>query len=114
VRRARYTVNLRLSRAALWSKLWLKKIVRLVFEFVDAKREPRVRKAKLSFTRIARCNSSERKRPYSRVLYIVLFDTSLESESATLYSKFYKKKITFLDGSIAMEKNIYNKINKVL
>jgi hypothetical protein len=25
------------------------------------------------------CNSSERKRPYSRVLYLVLFDTSLES-----------------------------------
>ncbi|KAH0815872.1 hypothetical protein GEV33_006919 [Tenebrio molitor] len=26
------------------------------------------------------CNPSERKRPYSRVLYLVLFDTSLESE----------------------------------
>jgi hypothetical protein len=35
-----------------------------------------------------RGNSSERKRPYSRVLYLVLFDTSLESESVTLYSKF--------------------------
>jgi hypothetical protein len=35
-----------------------------------------------------RCNSSERKRPYSRVLYLVLFDTSLESESVSLYSKF--------------------------
>jgi hypothetical protein len=44
---------------------------------------------------------------------MVLFDTSLESESVTLYSKFYKKKMTFLDGSIVMEKNIY-KINKVL
>jgi hypothetical protein len=33
-------------------------------------------------------NSSERKRLYSRVLYLVLFDTSLESESVTLYSKF--------------------------
>jgi hypothetical protein len=30
-----------------------------------------------------RCNSSERKRPYSRVLYLVLFDTSLENESVT-------------------------------
>jgi hypothetical protein len=28
----------------------------------------------------ARFNSSERKRPHSRVLYLVLFDTSLESE----------------------------------
>jgi hypothetical protein len=39
----------------------------------------------------ANCNSSERKRPYSRVLYLVLFDTwdtSLESQSVTLYSKF--------------------------
>jgi hypothetical protein len=35
-----------------------------------------------------RCNSSERKRLYSRVSYFVLFDTSLESESVTLYSKF--------------------------
>jgi hypothetical protein len=35
-----------------------------------------------------RCNSSERKRPYSRVLYLVLFDTSVESESVTLYPKF--------------------------
>ncbi|KAH0818853.1 hypothetical protein GEV33_003938 [Tenebrio molitor] len=33
-------------------------------------------------------DASERKRPYSRVLYLVLFDTSLESESVTLYSKF--------------------------
>jgi hypothetical protein len=30
----------------------------------------------------------ERKRFYSRVLYLVLFDTSLESESITVYSKF--------------------------
>jgi hypothetical protein len=35
-----------------------------------------------------RCNSSKRKRPYSRVVYLVLFDTSFESESVTLYSKF--------------------------
>jgi hypothetical protein len=35
-----------------------------------------------------RCNSSERKRPYSRMLYLFFFDTSLESESVTLYSKF--------------------------
>jgi hypothetical protein len=35
-----------------------------------------------------RHNSSERKPPYSRVLYLGLFDTSLESESVTLYSKF--------------------------
>jgi hypothetical protein len=41
----------------------------------------------LSFTRIG-CNSSERKRPYSQVLYLVLFDTSLESASVTLYSNF--------------------------
>jgi hypothetical protein len=27
-----------------------------------------------------RCNSRERKRPYSRVLYLVWFDTSLESK----------------------------------
>jgi hypothetical protein len=48
---------------------------------------------------------SERKRLYSRVLYLVLFDTSLESE--TLYSKF-------LDESVAMEKNkIQNKQNSV-
>jgi hypothetical protein len=26
-----------------------------------------------------RCNSSERKRPYSRVLYLILFDTPVES-----------------------------------
>jgi hypothetical protein len=31
----------------------------------------------------ARGNSSERKRPYSLVLYLVLFDISLESESVT-------------------------------
>jgi hypothetical protein len=56
----------------------------------------RVRKALLSFTRIvfvqeaelsARCNSNERKRPYSQVLYLVLFDTFLEIESVTLFSK---------------------------
>jgi hypothetical protein len=33
----------------------------------------------------ANCNSSERKRPYCRVLYLVLFDTSLESEFGTWY-----------------------------
>jgi hypothetical protein len=41
--------------------------------------------------RSGRCNSSEQKRPYSRVLYLILFDTrhnSLENESVTLYSKF--------------------------
>jgi hypothetical protein len=38
-----------------------------------------------------RCNSSERMRPYSRVLYLVLFDTSLENESVTWCSKFKKK-----------------------
>jgi hypothetical protein len=32
-----------------------------------------------------RCNSCERKRSYSRVLYLVLLDTSLESESVTVY-----------------------------
>jgi hypothetical protein len=40
--------------------------------------------------RSGRCNSSEQKRPYSRVLYLILFDTrhnSLENESVTLYSK---------------------------
>jgi hypothetical protein len=30
------------------------------------------------------CNSSEGKRPYSRVLYLVLFDTSLEKESVIM------------------------------
>jgi hypothetical protein len=30
------------------------------------------------------CHSSERKQPDSRVLYLVLFDTFLESESVTL------------------------------
>jgi hypothetical protein len=38
--------------------------------------------------RSGRCNSSEQKRPYSRVLYLILFDTrhnSLENESVTLY-----------------------------
>jgi hypothetical protein len=35
-----------------------------------------------------RNNSSERKRPYSRLLYLVLFDISVESDSVTLYSKF--------------------------
>jgi hypothetical protein len=39
-------------------------------------------------------------RPYSRVLYWVLFDTSLENESVTWCSKL-KKKVTFLDGSVA-------------
>jgi hypothetical protein len=41
--------------------------------------------------RSGRCNSSEQKRPYSRVLYLILFDArhnSLENESVTLYSKF--------------------------
>jgi hypothetical protein len=41
--------------------------------------------------RSGRCNPSEQKRPYSRVLYLVLFetlDTSLENESVTLHSKF--------------------------
>jgi hypothetical protein len=38
-----------------------------------------------------RCNASERKRLYSRVPYLVLFDTSLENESVTLYSKFLIK-----------------------
>jgi hypothetical protein len=38
-----------------------------------------VHKAELS----RRCNSSERKRPYSRVLYLVLLDTFFESESVT-------------------------------
>jgi hypothetical protein len=33
---------------------------------------------------IGRCNPSERKLPYFPVLYLVLFDTSLESESVTL------------------------------
>jgi hypothetical protein len=37
---------------------------------------------------VRRRNSSERKQPYSRVLYLVLFDTSLQSQSVTLYSKF--------------------------
>jgi hypothetical protein len=37
----------------------------------------------------ANCDDArERKLPYSGVLYLVLFDTSLESESVTLYSKF--------------------------
>jgi hypothetical protein len=35
-----------------------------------------------------RCNPSERKMPYFPGLYLVLFDTSVESESVTLYSKF--------------------------
>jgi hypothetical protein len=35
-----------------------------------------------------RHNSSEQKRPYSRVLYLVLFDTYSQSESVILYSKF--------------------------
>jgi hypothetical protein len=43
-----------------------------------------VHEAKLS----RRCNSSERKWPYFRVLYLVLFDISVEIESVTLYSKF--------------------------
>jgi hypothetical protein len=108
-------VSLRLPLAPLWSKLWLKKIVRLVFELRGCKQRARVRKAKLSFTRIARCNSSERKRPYSRVLYIVLFDTSLESESATLYSKFYIKINRIFGWIYCYGKKIYTyKINKVL
>jgi hypothetical protein len=46
------------------------------------------------------CNSSERKRPsYSQVLYLVLFDTSLEIESVTLYSKF-EIKISHIFGRI--------------
>jgi hypothetical protein len=44
--------------------------------------------------RESRCNSSERKRRYSRVLYLVLFDTSLESESVTL--AFNQKKLKVL------------------
>jgi hypothetical protein len=52
----------------------------------------RVRKAKLSFTRIA---ASERKGLYSRVLNLVLFDTSFESESVTLYLILYKNKSHF-------------------
>jgi hypothetical protein len=35
-----------------------------------------------------RCISGERKRPYSRMLYLVLFDIFFEIESVTLYSKF--------------------------
>jgi hypothetical protein len=66
-----------------------------------------VRKTKLSFTRIA-CHSSERKRPYSRVLYSVLFETSVESESITLYSKF-QIKINHIFGQICC----YN-VNKVV
>jgi hypothetical protein len=34
------------------------------------------------------CNSSERKRPYSRVLYLVLFDTS---EKVSLQNKIQNK-----------------------
>jgi hypothetical protein len=41
-----------------------------------------------------RCNSSERKRPYSKVLYLVLFDTSLESK--LLWKKIKYKINTFL------------------
>jgi hypothetical protein len=73
-----------------------------------------VRKAKLSFRRIARCNSSERKRPYSRVLYVVLLDTSLESESVTLYSKFYKKKNIFGWIYCYGKKYIQNKQSSVM
>jgi hypothetical protein len=50
-----------------------------------------------------RCNASERKRPHSRVLYLVLFDTSLEIVSLTLYLKNVNK-TKFLDGAVAMEK----------
>jgi hypothetical protein len=35
-----------------------------------------------------RNNLSERKRHYSRMLYLVLYDISVESDSVTLYSKF--------------------------
>jgi hypothetical protein len=47
------------------------------------------------------------------VLNLVLFDTSLESESVTLYLKF-QTKINHLDESVVMEKNkIQNKQSSV-
>jgi hypothetical protein len=39
----------------------------------------------------ARFNSSERKRPHFRVLYLVLFDTSLESEVCNFVLKILNK-----------------------
>jgi hypothetical protein len=57
-----------------------------------------------------RCNSRERKRPYSRVLYLVLFDTALESESVTVNkSHFWTDWMDLL-----LWEKIKYKINKVL
>jgi hypothetical protein len=57
------------------------------FFFKDIRKQDRYSKNKNgeSNSREFRCSSSERKRPYSRVLYLVLFNTSLESESVILY-----------------------------
>jgi hypothetical protein len=72
----------------------------------------RSKKAKLSFTRIAelsgRCNSSERKRPYSRVLYLVLFDTFLKSESVTLYSRAAKYQMLAKKSKLRYQKELEN------
>jgi hypothetical protein len=46
--------------------------------------------------RSGRCNSSEQKRPYSRVLYLILFDTrhnSLENECNFIFKILNKIKI---------------------
>jgi hypothetical protein len=61
-----------------------------------------------------RCNSSERKRFYSWVVYLVLFDTSLESESVILYSKF-SIKINHVFGRISCygKNKIQNKQSSV-
>jgi hypothetical protein len=50
-----------------------------------------------------RCNSSERKGPYSRVLYLVLFDTSFESECNFVFKILNKNYIFGRSG--AREKN---------
>jgi hypothetical protein len=51
---------------------------------------------KASFrSRELRARPSEQKRPYSRLLYLVLFDTSLEIECVTLFTILNKNKSHF-------------------
>jgi hypothetical protein len=48
------------------------------------------------------------------VLYLVLFDTSLESESVALYSKFKKKNESHVWMDLLLGRKIKYKINQVL